>query len=129
VTPFAVLSLIAQAIGSQEDLASAFSNVGYLIAANLVGFIAHFLITDVGIHFLLTRKNPLPYLKLMVPAQTTALACASSAATLPVTLRCVKATNQVPDDIRTFVLPLGATINMDGSAICEFQQIYLISKC
>ncbi|KAL3912212.1 MAG: hypothetical protein SGARI_001275 [Bacillariaceae sp.] len=117
VTPFAVLSLIAQAIGSQDELAAAFSNVGYLIAANLVGYIAHFLITDVGIHFLLTRKNPFAYLKFIVPAQTTALACASSAATLPVTLRCVKTTGQVPDDIRTFVLPLGATINMDGSAI------------
>lgn len=117
MTPFAVLSLIAQAIGSQDELAAAFSNVGYLIAANLVGYIAHFLITDVLIHFLLTRKNPFAYLKFIVPAQTTALACASSAATLPVTLRCVKTTGQVPDDIRLFVLPLGATINMDGSAI------------
>jgi len=117
VTPFAVCSLIANAIGSQDDLAGAFSNVGYLIAANLVGYIGHFIITDIGLHWLLTRKNPISYLKYIVPAQTTALACASSAATLPVTLKCVKATRQVPDDIRTFVLPLGATINMDGSAI------------
>jgi Na+/H+-dicarboxylate symporter len=98
-------------------LAGAFSNVGWLIAANLVGFIGHFLVTDVGLHWLLIRKNPFPYLKFIVPAQTTALACASSAATLPVTLRCVKASGRVPDDIRLFVLPLGATINMDGSAI------------
>mmetsp|Transcript_28084 Transcript_28084/g.68284 ORF Transcript_28084/g.68284 Transcript_28084/m.68284 type:complete len:570 (-) Transcript_28084:249-1958(-) len=117
VTPFAVCSLIAQAIGSQDDLAGAFGNVGWLIAANLVGYIGHFLVTDVGLHWLLTRKNPFAYLRFIIPAQTTALACASSAATLPVTLRCVKATGQVPDDIRTFILPLGATINMDGSAI------------
>jgi Na+/H+-dicarboxylate symporter len=116
-TPFAVLSLIANAIGSQDDLSGAFSNVGYLIAANLVGFIAHFLITDVGLFYLLTGTNPIEYLRFIVPAQTTALACASSAATLPVTLRCVKNTGRVPDDIRNFVCPLGATINMDGSAI------------
>jgi len=117
VTPFAVCSLIATAIGGQNDLEGTFANVGYLVAANLVGYIAHFVITDVGLHWALTGKNPFPYLKFIIPAQTTALACASSAATLPVTLRCVKASKQVPDDIRTFVLPLGATINMDGSAI------------
>jgi Na+/H+-dicarboxylate symporter len=117
VTPFAVMSLIANAIGSQDDLSGAFTNVAYLIAANLVGYVAHFLITDVGFFYLASGLNPFEYLKHMIPAQTTALACASSAATLPVTLRCVKNTGKVPDDIRNFVLPLGATVNMDGSAI------------
>lgn len=116
-TPFAVLSLIANAIGDQDDLKGAFSNVGYLIVANLCGFLAHFIITDIGLFYLVTGWNPFEYLRFIVPAQTTALACASSAATLPVTLRCVKATGKVPDDIRNFVCPLGATINMDGSAI------------
>jgi Na+/H+-dicarboxylate symporter len=117
LTPFAVFSLIVNAIGSQDDLSGAFKNVGYLIAANMIGFIAHFFITDVGIFYLVTRKNPFPYLKFIIPAQMTAFACASSAATLPVTLRCVKASGMVPDEIRNFVCPLGATINMDGSAI------------
>lgn len=117
ITPFAVLSMIAKAIGAQDDLAGSFANVGYLIAACFVGFIAHFLIVDVGIFYLLTKENPFTYLKNIIPAQTTALACASSAATLPVTLRCVKNSGMVPDSIRNFVLPLGATINMDGSAI------------
>ena len=144
LTPFAVLSLIANAIGSQDDLSGAFKNVGYLIAANLTGYIAHFIVTDVIIFWFLSGQNPLEYLEFIIPAQMTALACASSAATLPVTLRCVKETGKVPDDIRyvklerlaitvsfgrmplltrvskqcrMFVLPLGATINMDGSAI------------
>mmetsp|Transcript_1577 Transcript_1577/g.2242 ORF Transcript_1577/g.2242 Transcript_1577/m.2242 type:complete len:516 (+) Transcript_1577:66-1613(+) len=116
-TPFAVLSLISNAIGSQDDLSGAFSNVGWLIAANLMGYLAHFVITDIGIFYLLSGWNPIEYLRFIVPAQTTALACASSAATLPVTLRCVKNTGKIPDDIRNFVCPLGATINMDGSAI------------
>lgn len=46
-----------------------------------------------------------------------ALACASSAATIPVTLRCVEQTGRVPKVVRNFIVPLGATINMDGSAI------------
>lgn len=117
VTPFAVLSLIANAIGSQDDLSGAFRNVGYLIAACLVGFVVHFFLVDVGLLYVMSRENPFPYLRQMIPAQMTAFACASSAATLPVTLRCVKATGKVPDDIRNFVCPLGATVNMDGSAI------------
>lgn len=117
LTPFAVLSLIVNAIGSQDDLSGAFANVAYLVAACLTGFAAHFIVTDIILFWIASGNNPFPYLRCIVPAQTTALACASSAATLPVTLECVKATGAVPDDIRNFVCPLGATINMDGSAI------------
>ena len=116
-TPFAVFSLIANAVGSQDDLSGAFSNVGWLITASLTGFVFHLIITDISLLYFLGRVNPFEYLRHIIPAQTTALACASSAATLPVTLRCVKATGIVPDDIRNFVCPLGATVNMDGSAI------------
>lgn len=117
ITPFAVFSLIVQAVGGQDDLAGSFANVGWLICAMLVGFITHFIVVDIALFAVLSRMNPFTYLKHMIPAQTTALACASSAATLPVTLRCVKNTGVVPDTIRNFVCPLGATINMDGSAI------------
>ena len=117
VTPFAVLSLIAKAIGSQSDLGGAFANVGWLIAALLLGFVVHFVITNIILHAVLTKSNPFEYLQHIIPAQTTALACSSSAATLPVTLRCVKNSGMVPDPIRNFVCPLGATINMDGSAL------------
>lgn len=116
-TPFAVFSLIANAVGSQSDLAGSFSNVGSLIVASLTGFVARILITDVSLLYFMGKVNPFEYLSHIVPAQATALACASSAATLPVTLRCVKATGRVPDDIRNFVCPLGATVNMNGSAI------------
>jgi len=116
-TPFAVLSLIIKAIGSQEDLESAFGNVGYLMAATVLAMIAHFLIVDVGLLAFFTKSNPLTYLKCLVPAQTTAFACASSAATIPVTLRSVMNTGKVPETIAKFVVPLGATVNMDGGAI------------
>lgn len=116
-TPFAVLSLISNAIGSEQKLSEAFGNVGYFIAANVIGMIVHFLITDVGFFFLASGINPFQYLKHIIPAQATAFACASSAATLPVTLRCIKKTGMVSDDIRNFVCPLGATMNMDGTAV------------
>lgn len=124
-TPFAVLSLIANALGSQEDLGGAFANVGYLVAACLAGFIAHFAITDIGLFWFASGMNPFEYLKFIIPAQTTALACASSAATLPVTLECIKNTGKVPDDIRNFVAPLGATINMVRSQGCPSEKTIL----
>lgn len=67
--------------------------------------------------YFVTKMNPFWYFKHIVPAQTMAFACASSAATIPVTLRSVRSTGVVPEPILKFVVPLGATINMDGSAI------------
>lgn len=77
----------------------------------------HYFFTYVGCYYFFTRTNPFGYLKHILPAQTMAFACASSAATIPVTLKCVKATGIVPDAIGRFVVPLGATVNMDGGAI------------
>ena len=110
VTPFAVLSLIANAIGKQDNLKESFENVGYLVAATLVAMFAHVLITYIGLFFFVTRNNPISYLEHLLPAQTTAFACASSAATIPVTLRCVQNTGKVPEAIARFVVPMGATI-------------------
>jgi len=117
ITPFAVFSLIANAIGKQSDLKDSFANVGYLVAATLLGLIVHVVLVYVIGFALLTKSNPFDYLKHLIPAQTTAFACASSAATIPVTLQCCKDSGRVPDTIAKFVVPMGATINMDGSAI------------
>jgi len=116
-TPFAVLSLIANAIGKQDNLQESFANVGYLVMATLLAMLAQVILVYVGLFAVMTRSNPFTYLKHLVPAQTTAFACSSSAATIPVTLRCVKETGRVPDAIAKFVVPMGATINMDGGAI------------
>jgi solute carrier family 1 (neutral amino acid transporter) protein 5 len=117
ITPFAVWSLITNAVGTQENLEDAFANVGYLVAAVLTGMISHVIIFHCGVFFLVTKTNPFVYMRFMAPAQTMAFACASSAATIPMTLKSVRSTGRVPDSIMRFVVPLGATVNMDGSAI------------
>jgi len=116
-TPFAVTSLIANAIGGEDDLGEAFTNVGYLMLAVVFGMLLHIIIVFVGVHWLVTKSNPFTYLSCLFPAQALAFACASSAATLPVTMETVQKTKVVPEAIARFVLPLGATINMDGGAI------------
>jgi Na+/H+-dicarboxylate symporter len=117
VTPFAVFSLIVKAVGSQDDLKEAFTNVGFLVVATIIAMLAHYLLVHWGLFALITKRNPIGYMKHLIPAQTMAFACASSAATIPVTLRSVFATGMVPDAIGRFVVPLGATVNMDGGAI------------
>jgi Na+/H+-dicarboxylate symporter len=116
VTPFAVCSLIATAIGKQDDLATMFKNIGYLVAASMVGWGFQFFFTYLGFFYFMTKTNPFGYLKHIVPAMTMAFASASSAATIPTTLLSVKSTGRVPDTIGRFVIPFGATVNMDGGA-------------
>jgi Na+/H+-dicarboxylate symporter len=117
ITPFAVWSLITNAVGTQDDLEDAFANVGYLVVAVMSGMACHVLLWHCGVFYLLTRTNPFTYLRFMAPAQTMAFACASSAATIPMTLKSVRSTGRVPESIMRFIIPLGATVNMDGSAI------------
>lgn len=117
LTPFAVWSLIAKALGDNEDLATAFLNVGYLICATLVGFSLHFLITYCGLFLIIVKSNPFKYLRFLIPAQVMAFASASSAATIPVNLQCVINSKKVKPYVAKFVVSLGATVNMDATAI------------
>jgi Na+/H+-dicarboxylate symporter len=117
ITPFAVFSLISAQVGKQDDLLDKFANVGYLILSLLLGLALHSLLIHFGLWYLITKTNPIEYLKFLIPAQTMAFACSSSAATLPMTQKCVKSTGRVPESIARFVLPLGATVNMDGTTI------------
>mmetsp|Transcript_18429 Transcript_18429/g.24053 ORF Transcript_18429/g.24053 Transcript_18429/m.24053 type:complete len:526 (+) Transcript_18429:65-1642(+) len=117
LTPVAVFSLIAGAIGGQQELDIIFQNIGVLVMASVIAFMVHVLVVYPALFLVIVKKNPYAYLRHIIPAQVFAFACASSAATLPVTLRCVKETGQVPDSIRNFVLPIGATINMDGTSL------------
>jgi Na+/H+-dicarboxylate symporter len=67
----------------------------------------------------IARVNPLKHYKAMASAMLTAFSTASSSGTLPVTLRCIEQNAGVSNRTSSFVLPLGATINMDGTALYE----------
>lgn len=65
------------------------------------------------------KINPFRHYKAMAPAMLTAFSTASSSGTLPITMKCVEDNAGVSNRISSFVLPLGATINMDGTALYE----------
>ena len=105
LTPYAVCSLIAEAIGDQDDLPALFANIGLLMASAMIAWILQIVFVYMGVFAVLTKSNPITYLQHIVPAQIFAFACASSAATIPISLAAVKATGRVPDTIGRFVIP------------------------
>ncbi len=78
---------------------------------------------------LMTAKvSPIKHLKAMIPALLTGFSTSSSVATLPVTLECMETDARVPKNISGFTLPLGATVNMNGSALYECVAVLFISQ-
>ncbi|KAI9914770.1 hypothetical protein PsorP6_007647 [Peronosclerospora sorghi] len=115
--PIAVISLIAGSIASYSSSVVLIRSVAILIATLLV---ALFTLT-VGVFglafFVTTKQNIFSHLWHMLPAQVFIFGCSSSIATLPITMRCVDATKQVSYEISRFVMPVGATSNLNGTAI------------
>jgi Na+/H+-dicarboxylate symporter len=98
------------------DIAEIGLNLGILIGGTLVGMFLHLFIIIPIIFFAFTRQNPYTLWMKCSPAWITAWGTASSAATLPVTIRCVLNLG-VPVTVTKFAVPLGCLINMDGTAI------------
>lgn len=111
---FALLSavLLKTGFGLLADLAR-------YMAAVVVGLGVHALITLPLILWVFGRTNPLRFARAMVPALLTAFSTSSSSATLPVTMESVTDRAGHRPQTASFVLPLGATINMDGTALYE----------
>merc|ERR1712000_370154 len=91
-------------------------NLGVLIGGSVCGMFIHLFVILPILFFAFTRENPYSYWIKNSPAWITAWGTASSAATLPVTMRCLDARG-VPKLVSKFTAPLGTLINMDGTAI------------
>ncbi|XP_032491933.1 excitatory amino acid transporter 3 isoform X3 [Phocoena sinus] len=116
--PVGILFLIAGKIIEVEDW-EIFRKLGLYMATVLSGLAIHSIVILPLIYFLIVRKNPFRFAMGMAQALLTAVMISSSSATLPVTFRCAEEKNRVDKRITRFVLPVGATINMDGTALYE----------
>lgn len=118
-SPFGIMSLIIGKIMSIKDMLLTAQQLGMYMLTVLTGLLIHGGITLPLLYFVVTRKNPLVFFKGMLQAWITALGTASSAATLPITFKCLEENNGIDKRVTRFVLPVGATVNMDGTALYE----------
>ena len=104
------------------------SRIGYYAITVIVGLSIHAVVVLPLILWLLTDHDPLKYASGMAQALFTAFSTASSSATLPTTMECVEVNNRVSPRAASFVLPIGATINMDGTALYEAVAVIFIAQ-
>jgi len=119
LAPVGVCFLIAGQILEMEDVAGEFAKLGYYFFTVLLGLAIHGCLVLPVLFGLITRSLPFRFIANMGNAIVTAFGTASSSATLPVTINALEEKNKVDSRISRFVLPIGATINMDGTALYE----------
>ncbi|KAG7315209.1 hypothetical protein KOW79_021297 [Hemibagrus wyckioides] len=118
-SPVGIACLICGKIISINDLEVVAKQLGMYMLTVIVGLIIHGGIFLPLIYFVIVRKNPFQFFMGVFQAWVTALGTASSAGTLPVTFRCLEENLGIDKRVTRFVLPVGATINMDGTALYE----------
>ena len=115
--PYAVFALLANVVVSSGDPELLYALLFY--SGVVVGGLALMVCFYLVLVSVITKKNPLWFLKQISPAQLLAFSTSSSAATLPVTMERVEEHLGVDKEVSSFVLPVGATINMDGTSLYQ----------
>ncbi len=119
ISPIGIFFLILGKILGMDDWVKVFSQIGLYSITVISGLLIHGLLVLPLIFLIFTRKNPVTYIKGVSPALMTAFATASSSATLPLTMSCLENNNRIDKRVTRFMLPIGATVNMDGTALYE----------
>jgi len=126
LAPLGVTALLAHTTATLgSDL---FLSLGRYALTVISGFLLHFLLVLPLLYALMTRQNPLVHYRAMLPVMLTAFTTCSSNATLPVSMGTVQEKAGVSRKISSFVLPLGATVNMNGTALYECAGVLFICQ-
>ena len=126
LAPIGVFGLIIKAV--HHSSSNIIPSIGLYMLTILIGLAFHLLVILPAIFWFFTRISPITHYKAMSKAMLTAFSTSSSSATLPVTMNCIKENVKVSKTTSSFVLPLGSTINMDGTALYECAGVLFISQ-
>ena len=117
LAPFGIMALLAKLIATQQ--VALLASLGKFVAVIIGTTLLHGVVVLPLLLYMVTGVTPIKFWRGAREALVTAFATSSSSATLPVTLRCVEQHLHVKPEIAGFVIPLGATVNMDGTALYE----------
>ncbi len=125
-TPYGVFCLMTNVVA--ENGPQIIGKLALIIGVAYLGYLIHVVVVyGLSVTFL-SKMNPITFFKGIAPAMITAFTTTSSNATLPVNIECCNKMGAEPE-ISAFVLPLGATINMDGTAIYQAVAAVFIACC
>ena len=116
-TPIGVFALIAATV--TRTGMDAIEPLAWFFLTVILALVFHAFVFMPALILLMAKRSPIRHIQAMMPALLTAFSSASSAATLPLTMECVQDRSGVSRKTSSFVLPLGATVNMDGTALYE----------
>lgn len=115
--PVGVFALVANVLMASG--LDAFKPLAVFFATVLIALVLHLLVVMPSVLKFIARVDPAAHFRAMMPALLTAFSTSSSSATLPITIDCVEKRAGVSNRVSGFTLPLGATVNMDGTALYE----------
>nr|XP_006816572.1 PREDICTED: excitatory amino acid transporter 1-like [Saccoglossus kowalevskii] len=118
-SPIGIMFLVLGRVLGMDDWATVAGQLGMYCVTVITGLLIHGLIVLPLAYLIFARKNPIKFLLNVLPALLTAFGTASSSATLPLTTKNLEENNNIDKRVTRFVLPIGATINMDGTALYE----------
>jgi Na+/H+-dicarboxylate symporter len=127
-TPYGIFGIVAKQIAENNDLGELFSRLGlFMLVVILALFIHAFIVLPIVLKTI-GRVSPIKHFNAMRTPLITAFSTSSSNATLPLTMSAVKKNSGVSTKISSFTLPLGATVNMDGTALYELVAAMFIAQ-
>ncbi|NXX22518.1 SATT protein, partial [Podargus strigoides] len=126
--PIGIMFLVGSKIVEMEDIMLLVTSLGKYIFASILGHVIHGGVILPLIYFVSTRQNPYRFLLGLITPFATAFATCSSSATLPSMIKCIEENNGVDKRISRFILPIGATVNMDGAAIFQCMAAVFIAQ-
>jgi len=127
-TPLGIFGILASVVAEQNDLVKLAQRLGIYMLVVLGGLIFHAFITLPTLVKLIGKVNPIKHFKAMISVLLTAFSTSSSGATLSLTMDTVENKVGVSNKITSFTLPLGATVNMDGTALYELVVAMFIAQ-
>ena len=126
VSPYGVFALMVWVVSAHGP--KILGSLGLVLLAAYIGYILHVVLVYTLSVKIFTKVSPLTFFKKIFPAAAFAFSSTSSVATLPITKECCDEMD-IENDVSSFVLPLGATINMDGTAIYQCVAAVFLAKC